>query len=168
MDKKYFVRILSIEDDHIREGDFCWLDQIGFGRAKMDHGELCYVSLPVPNKGTLTTPISRNLKDQRPYRFILCSRDIEWSDGIYDALDDSLIDKEKHDISELDNFKSYWSYKRICQVSKEAWEFINDYDKFSEDELKFNYYTGDGVVGNEGEKYIQPVEIKCSHCKTFH
>ena len=139
--KPYFAKYLPIEGE-IKEGDVCYLDPIGFGKAIMDYGELCFYSKHPTSGGSLTTPISRNLNDKRPYKLFLCSRDVK----PLDIMDENIKVHIYHDNSEP-------PFKSLGEISTEA-TWVKEGDEFTEEEISRNRICHDSP-GNTG---------CCFHC----
>jgi hypothetical protein len=195
--KKYFCKYLPVEGE-IKEGDICYFTQFKeFGTATMVYDELCFVSFPQESKGSLTSPISRNLDDKRPYKLFLCSRDISIGDkvrrpsGFSERPD---LEFTVNSIGERDGKKLYKegdenyhtkgteenTYKVIGEISPEA-VWVAEGMEFDEDEWSlFGYYSNtpyvlEGLMKNPEyqEEYKEMyhdfvVKIKCPTCKQFH
>ena len=64
--KRFTFSFEPIEGRDIMEGDFAYDPVLGIGNVVTVKGELCFQSIKIKNKGTITTPIIRNLDDKRP------------------------------------------------------------------------------------------------------
>ena len=68
--KRFTFSFEPIEGREIKEGDFAYDLVFGIGNVILLEGELCFQSIRIKNKGTITTPIIRNLDDKRPYQIV--------------------------------------------------------------------------------------------------
>lgn len=206
--KRYFTKYIPVEGE-VKEGDICYFTQFKeFGTAKMISGELCFVSFPQEGKGSLTSPISRNLDDKRPYKLFLCSRDIQVGDDIQhtsgeNGVCDEIIGDALHFSGDIEGHYSsinQW-FKVIGEISSDA-VWVSEGIEFDEDEIQptthiYGWEDEEGVE-NQFKKFIekdkryishnvlnrdkykdappeidfsvkmQPYQIKCPTCKTYH
>lgn len=146
----YFAKFLPVEGE-IKEGDYCYDKYFGFGKAIMD-GELCFHIPREGNIGSITTPISRNLDDKRPYKLFLCSRDIQSGDKAYQEFGDKTISEEYDFPKVFDNWT--WAYKNsvpnhtvhidnlfkvIGEISKDA-IWVKEGDELNEEQIEEWYW----------------------------
>lgn len=200
--KKYFCKYLPVEGE-IKEGDICYFTQFKeFGTATMVYDELCFVSFPQESKGSLTSPISRNLDDKQPYKLFLCSKDILVGDKYFNED----FDYTKYPNESIANASSEMvgvnsSYKVIGEISPDA-VWVTEGMEFDDDEIQpttkiYSWQDEEGVEEQfknfiqKGKGYIshsilsrdrykdappeidfsvkvEPYQIKCSQCKTYH
>lgn len=162
--KKYFSKYLPVEGE-IKEGSVCYFKQFNeFGTAKMIYNELCFVSFPQENKGSLTSPINRNLDDKRPYKLFLCTKDIQVGDKYFSVSGSDIVETERYASKPLEG-----SFKIIREISPEAM-WVKEGDEFDEDDFKLFSLDYDGnLTDNEESFFTQPtLKIKCPTCKTYH
>lgn len=65
--KRFTFTFSPIEGRDIKEGDFAYDPVFGIGNVVDLEGVLCFQTIRIANKGSITTPIINNLDDKRPY-----------------------------------------------------------------------------------------------------
>jgi len=68
--KRFVFTFEPDEHNELKEGDFAYDPNFGIGRVVTYHDELCFQSIQIKNKGSITAPVSRNIDDKRPYRIV--------------------------------------------------------------------------------------------------
>ncbi len=68
--KRFTFTFQPIEGREIVEGDFAYDPVLGIGNVVKVYNELCFQSIRIKGKGTITAPIVRLLDDKRPYEIV--------------------------------------------------------------------------------------------------
>lgn len=160
---KYFTKYLPVPGE-IKEGDVCFYPPFGFGRAIMEFNELCFYKKGSNGRGSLTSPISRNLNDKRPYKQFLCSRDIQVGDSVYG---DDGFGNPFHVCQILSNCKELECIKVIGEVSPAA-IWVKEGMEFEENDIQY-WLEMSGVWFRFNKPKVNGlVRFKCPTCNTFH
>jgi hypothetical protein len=99
-------------------------------------------------------------------KLILCSRDIQAGDEIWNDFSKSFVEIGQEYIDTMTTLKAETSFKKIGEVSPDA-KWVKEGMEFDEEDL---YYQGgfQGTIPDNYKEVNGMIEVKCPYCGTFH
>ena len=117
------------KDVKIKESDLCFYDHLGLGKIKTIFNTLCYVTLPIRNKGSITQPLYQ-IKE-KCFKVIIASPELNLNVP-------SIPNWEQWEVEQLANNYAMGDGKEICFQRKDG--FIAGYNHnkklYTEEDLR--------------------------------